>query len=256
LSATATAVPPDVVRKVSGLVVEKHKLRDGSILWRSVERPPPIEQASYDEKTGQTVVNTVYQDERVVWQGSVSPAEARARFQNVRLQPFSQWAPDAEHDEFERLCEVSEFFAAKFAAQFKIQARAPIGPLPLGEIRVSVATFVRAKCSQDEVREYLRRHAKSDSGAFGRGEDHADLSEDQLWCPAMFSQAVQNAVAIRTGFGLVRSHYITPEDPQPALQFTAPVRDDRRRAEEIEVWTILEGSQAETMIFAPRFDQA
>jgi hypothetical protein len=251
---TLEAPPIDQSRTINGLDLERDRLRDGSILWRSIQRFDPIKSNHYDERTGMSVAVIEYRDPRILWQGEVSVTAARRRFEHVRLQPFSQWGPDAEHDEYEELLKVSTYFAAKFAAQFKIRPRDPIGPLPLGEIKVSFS-LSKARCSSPETRGYLQRHATGDWGEHGLLADQGELNEDQLWCPPLFGQAVQNAAALANKFGVVKSIYNTPGAPCLGYEpGPTPVVDNRRRSEDIHIWTIIELERVETVVFAPRFD--
>jgi hypothetical protein len=59
----------------------------------------------------------------------------------------------------------------------------------------------------DVRREYIKRHASGDWGVVGHIDDAKDLTDDQRWCPVLFGKAVENAVAIEMGAGLVESFY-------------------------------------------------
>jgi hypothetical protein len=113
--------------------------------------------------------------------------------------------PDPEHDEYEQLLKVSTYFAAKFAAQFKIEPRKPLPGVALGRCWISQGVS-RVYLGVDDIRALLMRHATGDWGANGK---HADLTitPDQRWAPPLFSVAVQNACAVESGTGLVQSAF-------------------------------------------------
>jgi hypothetical protein len=226
-------------RVIDGMVIARHPLRTGGFLWQSIEQKPPIESQSYDDKTGQMLTRIEYFDPRVIWSGSNDPEATRARYGHVRFRDFNPYDPDPEHDEYEKLLEVSTYFAAKFAAQFKIKPRQPIGTLSLGSIRISFNCH-KAGCPDERVRELLREHANGNWGEHGCLADYPDLVEDEKWCPVLYGVGMVNAVSIATGAGIVQSAY-------PARGFNGQHR------EHIDFITFLD-SHNETLIVSRRHD--
>jgi hypothetical protein len=225
--------------QIDGMLVAKYVMRNGGILWQSIRQPPPIESTSFNKETGETVTVIVHGDREIIWSGAMDPDATRAQHAHVRFRSFHGYEPDPEHDEFERLLQVSDWFAAKFAAQFKIKPREPIGSLPLGNTQISFSCG-KAGCHDERARELLRWHANGHWGEHGCLADYLELTEEQEWCPVFFGVGTMNAVAIRSNSGFVRSAY------------TERGFDGRHR-EMIDIVTFL-GSHNETMIVSRRHD--
>jgi hypothetical protein len=228
------------VRCIRGLVIERH-WANGSILWQAVERKPPTETQSYDERTGEKIVMIMHHDPRVTWSDSLDLEAVRARYAHIRFRELNPYEPDPEHDEYEQLLNISTFFAAKFAAQFKIKSREPIGTLPLGTVKISLSCG-HVRCDDTRARELLRSHANGHWGEHGDIGDHQELTEDQRWCPPLFGQGTTNAIAVADGAGIVRSVYEIPAETRHA------------QAECVEIVTLLEHERVETLIISRRFD--
>lgn len=88
--------------------------------------------------------------------------------------------------------------------------------------------------ASEDVHSLLARHQRGDHGAEGNSGD-ISLSPEQEWCPYRFGQDVRNAVAERTGSGIVRSRYTLA------------------REEHVTVWTLLLPDRApETLVTSSR----
>jgi hypothetical protein len=252
---TATC-PSDVVRVINGMTITRYS-RNGVTIWRSVERRPPVEIKAYDKRAGETVT-TVYQDERILWQGSLDLNADRGRFAHIRLIEFDARPPSPLHDQLER-AKAAGFseLAEAFELAAKVKARDSIrGRFPLGKVSRSLGT-ARAQIGDEELRGFLRRHINGDFGVHGKLADVA-LSDDQRWVPPLYSQAVQNAVAIESGSGVIKSRFMLQGDPLPTQQWGVHVVDlgNRRRSEDVDVTTFLDVDRGttETIVSAPRFD--
>jgi hypothetical protein len=226
-------------RQINGMAIDKYTTRNGGVFWQSIRRTPPTENTSFNRETGETVTVITHGDAELVWSGSIDPHLTRARYDHVRFRDFNPYDPDPEHDEYEQLLKVSEWFAAKFAAQFKIRPREPIGSLSLGPIRISYNCH-KAGCDDSRARELLRLHAQGDWGQNGHLGDHQELTEDQRWCPPLYGVGVVNAVSIATSSGIVQSAF-------PARGFNGQHR------ETVEFLTFLSDSP-ETLILSRRHD--
>jgi hypothetical protein len=117
----------DVVRMINGLPIERLPLGNGSFLWRAVERKPPTEMQHFDDRSGETLTTVTHHDPKLIWSDSINVEAIRARYAHVRFRELNPYEPDSEHDEYEQLLKISTYFAAKFAAQFHIKPREPIG---------------------------------------------------------------------------------------------------------------------------------
>lgn len=121
----------------------------------------------------------------------------------VRCVPFDPYPPDALRTEIARL-ESAGFpeLAADYNKRMRIPLRDRLGPMPVGNVLIDVASMI----PHDEVRDMLKRHSNGDFGTIGQLAD-ASLDDDMRWAPECFDVLTRNAVSMERGEGLVLSEY-------------------------------------------------
>jgi hypothetical protein len=241
---TATARRIEV-RVIAGRRIEKHTL-PGAIVWREVHRREPIEVQHFDQETGTTTTGLQYFDPRIVWEDAINPTAARARFAHVRLRDFDPREPSPLHEQLERARQAGfvELVEA-FSLAAKVKARLPLAGFDLGDVKLSYNVGNRRIARDQEVRGYLRQHAN---------QELPEPTDDQLWCPMLFDEPIQNVAALASVFGAVKSRFMSEGDPPAPYSGAVCAVDNRRKSEQIEIWTIIEHGQAQIVCFAPRFD--
>lgn len=188
----------------------------GWIRWRCVVQPPPIETQSFDRQTGRVVTIVRNLDPIVHLDVRLHPerelAERFRRFEYFGAAPWAEFDP-REHDELWN--ELERAKAAGFenlvlmaTHNLKVKPRRPIGGFDLG----TCYTHRETACLDGRIDrgELFRRHAHSERAWL---EEAGAISADQRWFPLGFSQAVQNVIALDTGFGVLRSEYFFAGDP-------------------------------------------
>jgi hypothetical protein len=98
-----------------------------------------------------------------------------------------------------------DILVAKYVKDEGIAPRIPLKGIPLGQCFRSFGT-VKVNLNDDALRELLKLHANGQWGLNGKLADVV-LDDDMKWCPAIFSVAVCNAVAVERGVGAVCSVY-------------------------------------------------
>lgn len=79
---------------------------------------------------------------------------------------------------------------------------------PLGRVELSpLLDFRNLDVPFEAIRGAVEGHQAGDFGLLGKLDDAPDLDDDMLWCPAAYGTAVERAVAIRNGRGVVMSHH-------------------------------------------------
>lgn len=205
----AVVSPPDRNRRViHGRELQRSHMPGGAILWEQAEIIP---ERTEKRPTGRGAVTTtvvkIPAKRVVLWKKGINPAdEARVMKESFHWRKFDRSEADPEHDEFDALLKVSTFFAAKFAAQFKIKPRKPLpGIFDLGECLISTG-YVKLDLGPDRTREYLTQHATGQWGTVGRIEDVV-LDDESRFAPVAFGTATENAWCIECGWGIVRSSF-------------------------------------------------
>ena len=158
------------------------------------------------------------------------PASIMGRLDSeIRQVSFDPRPPDPTRDEIERLR--ASGFAALADERTKAHKTAddPPGLFWLGPVFLDV----RAGLAFDVVRDCLRRHINGDFGSRGVLAD-VSLNDDMLYAPEFFDVSVRNAVALRSGHGVIISEYpiYDPADVNVAERW-------RRRLPGLRVVTML-----------------
>jgi hypothetical protein len=138
-----------------------------------------------------------------------SPGERFREFhsQNSNATDIDPRPADPIRDELDKLAAegfplVAEMLAKKVPPRVDPFPGALFRPGPIGFGAAIIATGL----SRADVLEYVRRHVAGDHGEFGSSAG-IEPSAEEMFCPVEASQAVKNAVAIKTGRGLVVSRY-------------------------------------------------
>jgi hypothetical protein len=135
--------------------------------------------------------------------------------------PFDAREPDRVRDEVEQLERQGLHHAAAVVrGATGLTADEPLGRYDLGRILTARATFQPRGYSKFQgnavltptlsvfnpefVREALRRHANGDHGLTGVAEE---LTDDQIWAPAIAGWPARNRMAALAGSGPIRSSY-------------------------------------------------
>lgn len=230
----ATKGPTQGAREINGRIIECES-RGGAIVYRTVDRPPPFETQRLDQKTGSIVRGVVRPQQRVLWAAELDPQGTMHTLErSLCLGEFDPREPSPILDELERARAAGfEVLAAECMARLKPEPRKELPGFGLGRCYASRG----ARKVTNAFRDYLGRHAAGDHGTLGTSVG-IEPTEDQLWCPVAFGVDVQNAVAIRSGEGIVRSIY----------QVDCGEKD---RLEELKIFTWI-GRQ--TIVYNPRHD--
>jgi hypothetical protein len=245
----------DGVRVIGGRRIERQSCVDkftGDRFWRfqDIERPAPIERESYNELTGDRLLVLEHATPILRW-SSESPGEQWqeqwTRLASVSRDPhhpalakFDPREPSPLHDQLERAKAAGFGELAELAqANLKIEDRVPFlrGHFPVGECWCrQPGTFDAAT-----IRHFLGKHVK---------QDLVEPSEDDAWCPPRAGVDVENAVAIESGHGLIRSRF---EIPIPEIRGGIfPVATGRMTSIYLNVWTLLVSNnpgKTQTLIF-------
>ena len=96
-------------------------------------------------------------------------------------------------------------YAAKLAAEEKAAAKGS-GLFVVPTARVSPGVYRRLGINPESLKGMLDRHTAGDFGSVGSIAD-VELSDEMRFCPYRFSELVQDAAAIESGWGLVKSRY-------------------------------------------------
>jgi hypothetical protein len=123
----------------------------------------------------------------------------------LALTPFDPRPENKLHDELDAA--VRAGFSAlvqEFHARNKVLPREVLTGLPLGEV-LTGRGVAKLAIGREQLLAYLARHRAGDWG-IGKASE-VELSDDMLWCPPLYGQAVENAASIHRGRGLVQSMY-------------------------------------------------
>jgi hypothetical protein len=239
----STATLEEHVRTIQGRRIERQSHVDkftGERYWRFVEINglPPIERRSYNEAIGQDITIIEHREQRVLWDSGPGPGEVfqatLARLDTSRnpihpsILEFDPREPSPIHDEMERAIAAGfEAWAAQLAAQNKVKARPEIiGRFPLGKCWCTRGVSYDAATA----RKFLRQHVTQES---------TELDDDARWCPVLAGIHAENAVAIETGRGLVRSRFgIEIPEMRGGIY---PTPTGKMTTIYVHIWTLLGG---------------
>jgi hypothetical protein len=130
------------------------------------------------------------------------------------------------------------------------------GPFPLGMVKKS-PTLDRLRVRAEELETYLARHLAGDHGLYGSSVD-LEPSELAEWAPALADIKYQNADAVKTEFGLVKSRYPLYDEThrvaEAELRMATPNQPFHRRAGDyLDIITLVAGpSKSETICVTNR----
>jgi len=180
----------------------------------------------------------------------VSPGERWTAWFNRlnRPIPLDPNPPDPLAQEVARLREAFPLIAEYLAQKMKFVPRRPPGLFPLGDVVDVSTSATMLGVRREAMLAALDRHDHRDHGQYGSSLD-IEPSEDQLWCPHLFDQRTQNAVAIKTGRGLVISSYAISDLVGPPTP-SSPHRSDDR----LIICTWLAGDRTRTTAATSRED--
>jgi hypothetical protein len=173
--------------------------------------------------------------------------------------------PDPVRDELEKLRSMGLSSTASIVAQalgYK-DGRKPLTPGYMfdpgfgDDVLVSSLSAKTLELTADEATVLLDRHARGDHGENGSSVG-VQPNADQEFCPFLFDPAVQNAVAIKAGNGLVKSRYNLHrpgiDSPQPSSSDRVEPRRRRNKDEVALVVTLLIPGQAPRSAFFSTLD--
>jgi len=136
---TTTADFDAKVRVIRGRTIEK-SYHGGAILWRVVNRSPPIEKGTLDPSTGETRYSIEYVPDQVLWEAACDPdAVLGPVLLNCWPDPLDPRPPSPVHSQLEQ-AENAGFgdLAAALRMAAKIKPREPLGGMfNLGPVYVS-----------------------------------------------------------------------------------------------------------------------
>jgi hypothetical protein len=200
----------DQERLIRGRKIERHD-RGSAIIWQEVTRSEPIVSPSYDPQSGETRSLIQHQADKVVWRERRDPHESIQALAQQSAGEFDPREPDdlnglieeAKATRYSPLAELLEAIAAKSGC--KIKPRPLIGGIALGKCLVTRGVG-KLPVGPEELRGFIALHANGDWGAHGR-LGGVELDGDMRWAPVLFGVAVENAVSVEAGEGLVQSVY-------------------------------------------------
>jgi hypothetical protein len=240
----STATLEEHVRTIQGRRIERQSQVDkftGERYWQFIEinRLPPIEKRSYNEAIGQDMTIIEHREQRVLWDSGPGPGEvfqatlARLDTSHNPFHPsileFDPRPASPLHDQLER-ARSSGFadLAEAFEIAAKVHERPGVirGRFPLGRCWCTRGVSYDASTARKFLAEHVTQEAP-------------ELDDDARWCPVLAGIHAENAVAIETGRGLVRSRFgiEIPEMRGPIY----PTPTGRTTTIYVHIWTLLGG---------------
>jgi hypothetical protein len=201
---TAPEAPlPRGARRIRDRVVLRDRSGGGIVRWYELTPQPP----QRVEIPGQGVRSLPQPDRATCFAEDNPAAEVEAMHREYQfLRTIDPRPPDELWDWLDKkIADGDRVGVEIYIASNKVKPRVPLTGLPLGTCHIGRG-YLKLCQTDDQTREYLRRHATGDWGEHGRLDD-VTLCDDSRWCPPAFGTSVINAVAVERGVGIVRSAF-------------------------------------------------